>query len=140
MSQFTGTESGTFDAKKSRLSVPASFRTLLAELGANAIMLRKSEHKPCIEVWPAPVFEAMVNKRIEELDPFSEDFDEQAARLVEQTWRATPDPEGRLVVPRELQALHPLEGELKFRGRIRFFTIWNKADYEADMAAVKAAA
>jgi MraZ protein len=142
MAQFTDTIQGTFDAKKSRLSVPALFRQLLARMGAESVVLRKSSHSKCIEVWPQPDFEREVNRRIGELDPFSPDFQRQSSKLVGRAVTIVLDGDGRMVLPARLIEAAQLESEIAFAGRAKFFEIWNARlleEHEAELEAEEAA-
>ena len=102
MAQFTGTFEGTFDANKSRLSVPATFRATLSAFGTNVMVLRPSSHSPCLDCWPEPQFAAEVERRTDELDPFSADYDTRVAELVGDAITITLDTDGRVVLPRQL--------------------------------------
>ena len=71
-----------FDARKTRLSVPSAFRAVLARTGSGEpdVVLRPSNHSPCIDVWPKAAFEAEVERRLEGLDPFSEEYEDHHRR------------------------------------------------------------
>ena len=59
--QFLGTHQNRLDAK-GRVSVPAAFRAALKagnEANGTHLVLRPSHQHPCIEAWPAAVFEAL---------------------------------------------------------------------------------
>lgn len=120
-----GTEKGTFDAKKARLSVPVAFRTILTEQSAHEIILRPSNHSPCIDVWARPAFEADVLLRIGAEDRFRRRFDEITDDLTIDVHKLRPDAEGRIIVPQDLLDQVPLEADLRFLGRERFFQIWS---------------
>ena len=142
MAQFTDTIVGSFDARKARLSVPAAFRQLLARMGAENLVLRRSSHSPCIEAWPEPDFEREVNRRIGDLDPFSPDFQKKSRQLVGRASTLALDGDGRLVLPKPLVEAAHLDGEVAFAGRAKFFEIWNArllAEHEAALDAEDAA-
>jgi MraZ protein len=107
--------------------VPAPFRAVLARLNAEEVVLRKSSHSPCIEVWPKPVFDAEVDRRIADLDPFDPSYEKLSRKLVARIHVLRPDAEGRMVLPKELIEKAELDGEIAYSGRIRFFQIWNAA-------------
>lgn len=130
MALFTDTLAGTFDGKKGRLSVPAAFRGLLSRMGAEAVVLRRSDHSPCIEVWPQPVFEQMVERLIADLDPFSPDFARRSRKLVGRASTLSLDAEGRLVVPKPLADAAGLKDAVAFAGRARFFEIWDAPTHD----------
>jgi MraZ protein len=138
MLHFTSTLDGTFDAKKARLSVPAPFRTILSRLGAEAIVLRPSDHAPCIEVWPESVFRAEVQRVLGKLSPFSPKYHKFSRQLVGQAHTVTYDNEGRFGLPPALIAHARLEGPVKFAGSAEIFQIWAAPLLEANDAALAA--
>jgi MraZ protein len=113
-----------FDAKKTRLSVPSSFRSVLAQTGDPDVVLRPSSHSPCIDVWPKATFQAEVERRTKDLDPFSQEFDEVTDELTVQAFDVRLDGDGRIVVPRALLAGVPLDAHAVIVGRRSFFQIW----------------
>lgn len=124
---FSGTLDGTFDARKGRLSVPSPLRAVLAAKGSMEIVGRRSEHGPCIEMWPRPVFDEMVERRVGSLDPFSAEYNDIADRLVSEAHALSIDGEGRVVLPRDLVDHAGLNGEIAYTGRVSFFQIWDRA-------------
>lgn len=139
MAQFTDTIAGTFDAKKMRLSVPAPFRAVLNAAGTQTVVLRRSSHAACIDCWPEPDFAREIQRRTDELDPFSEDYDERMAELVGRATTLTMDGDGRLVLPRALVEHAGLAGEISFAGRSKFFQIWSTPALDAHEAKRRAA-
>ncbi len=113
-----------FDAKKTRLSVPSTFRAVLAQSGDQDLVLRPSNHSPCIDVWPKETFQAEVERRTKDLDPFSEEFDEVTDGLTVRAFDARVDVDGRVVLPRALLADVPLDANAVIVGRRSFFQIW----------------
>jgi transcriptional regulator MraZ len=114
-----------FDAKKTRLSVPSSFRAVLAKNGdPDDVVLRPSSHSPCIDVWPKATFQAEVERRTKDLDPFSQEFDEVTDELTVRAHDVRLDGDGRIVVPRPLLADVPLDAHAVIVGRRSFFQIW----------------
>jgi transcriptional regulator MraZ len=113
-----------FDAKKMRLSVPSAFRAVLAKFGEQDVVLRPSNHSPCIDVWPKDAFQAEVDRRTRDLDPFSEDFDTITDGLTVKAYDTRVDADGRVVLPRTLLADVPLDANAVIVGRRSFFQIW----------------
>ncbi len=138
LSIFVGTVPGTFDAKKARISVPANFRALLSRFDSNELIGRKSDHSPCLEIWPRATFDEEVQRRIADLDPFARDYEKRVRRLVARVHPLQPDTEGRTVLPRELSEKAGLEGEIVFSGRMKYFQVWNKARWDEVEAADEA--
>jgi len=107
--------------------VPALFRGPLSRFESNELIGRKSDHAPCLDIWPKQVFDEEVQRRIGNLDPFSRDYQKRARRLVAHVYPLQPDTESRLVLPRELIEQAGLDGEIVFTGQVKFFQIWNAA-------------
>ena len=60
--------------KKGRVSVPASFRSNLSNLGYNGVICYPSFNNQCIEAWPQDRIEKISNA-IDSLNPFEEKKD-----------------------------------------------------------------
>lgn len=129
-----------FDAKKTRLSVPSTFRAVLAQTGDPDVVLRPSSHSPCIDVWPKATFQAEVERRTKDLDPFSQEFDEVTDNLTVQAFDVRVDADGRIVVPRALLADLPMDANAVIVGRRSFFQIWPAPTWAERQFAAKAGA
>jgi MraZ protein len=132
MSQFLGTHQNRLDAK-GRVSVPAPFRALLKGEG---LVLRPSHKHPCIEAWPVSVFETLA-KPMENLDLFSEAYDDMAAALYADAYPMVVDKEGRVMLPEALVAHAALTAQVEFLGFGRIFHIWEPAAGTAFRAAAR---
>jgi MraZ protein len=128
MSQFLGTHQNRLDAK-SRVSIPAPFRSVLRTLPASAapdtasLVLRPSHTHDCIEVWPATVFHALETS-LERYDPLSESYDDFALALYGDAYPVDADKEGRIVLSDDLKAHAHLTDSVSFIGLGRTFQIW----------------
>lgn len=138
MSGFAGTVPGTFDAKKGRISVPASFRAVLNRSEAEEIILTLSRHAPCIDVWPEPAYMAQVKRRVDGLSELSAEYHTVMRKLVSRIHVLRPDAEGRIVMPKELAEKAGLDGEIQFVGLGAYFQIWSAARLAAEMARLDA--
>jgi len=127
-----------FDAKKTRLSVPSAFRAVLAQTGDHQdVVLRPSNHSPCIDVWPKATFQAEVERRTKDLDPFSEEFDAITDGLTVRAYDTRVDADGRVVLPKTLLAEVPLDANVMIIGRRSFFQIWSAPVWAERQAAAK---
>ena len=125
MTHFLGTHQNKLDAK-GRVSVPAPFRTALKsqdETNGTHLVLRPSHQHPCIEAWPAPVFEALAEP-LNRLDLFSSEHDDMAATLYADAYPVEADKEGRIVLPDDLVEYAGLTDAVVFMGLGRIFQIW----------------
>jgi len=138
MSGFSGTISGTFDAKKGRISVPAPIRAILARMDAEEIVLRPSRHADCIELWPAPSYDAVVEQRVAGISQLSAEYHAIMRKLRGRIHTLRPDAEGRLVMPKELSEKAGLDGEIQFAGLGAYVQIWSAAALAADEARLAA--
>jgi len=111
---------------KGRISVPASFRDALrTDTGECApIILRPSHSHPCIEAWPAAIFEQMVAARLAAVTPFSEEYDDLSVALHANADRVVPDKDGRIILSDRLIAHAGLGEQAEFNGAGNTFQIW----------------
>lgn len=134
MTQFRGKFVNKLDAK-ARVSVPASFRALV---GGNALVLRRSTKHPCIEAWPPAAFADAVPATGPLAETTDEDDDIAYAMLADVT-DVSFDPEGRMVLPRELMEHANLSAAVTFLGTRDHFQLWEPEAAEARIAASRAA-
>lgn len=132
MTQFRGKFTNKLDAK-ARVSVPAPFR---ARLAGEGLVLRRSTRHPCIEAWPASHFDAAA-RAISPLDEPTEEDDAIAYALLADVLDISPDPEGRMVLPRDLLDHASLSAAVTFMGRGEYFELWEPDAAEAQIAAAR---
>lgn len=127
MTQFRGKFINGLD-KKGRCSVPATFR---ARLAGDALVLRRSVSPDYnyIEAWPVAQFDA-TNRDTNPLSPLSADSDAEDYALIVDVAEVTPDPEGRIILPRELIEYAGLTDGVAFLGRLNRFELWEPAAAE----------
>jgi len=97
-------------------------------------VLRRGGHADCLDIWPKPLFDAEVAKRIDALDPFDADYERLTRRLVAGVEVLRPDAEGRMVLPKAMAEAAGLSGEIVFSGRVKFFQVWDAARHAAAAA------
>jgi MraZ protein len=127
MTQFRGKFTNGLD-KKGRCSVPAPFR---ARLAGDALVLRRSvspDHS-YIEAWPAAQFDA-ASRDTNPLNPLSAEQDAEDYAYVVDVAEVTPDPDGRIILPRDLILYAGLSEEVSFLGRLNWFELWEPAAAE----------
>lgn len=133
MSPFLGQHQNRLDAK-GRVSVPASFRSLLKEMtGSSEMILRPSTSYACIEAWPVPRFNELESS-LEALDVLSEEYEDRATALYADAYPVEADRDGRILLPEKLAAHANLTDAVVFMGRGKIFTIW-----EPEAAGVRSA-
>ncbi len=110
--------------KKGRVSVPPTFRAVLAAQNFNGMIAYASFTNRCIEACGMQRIEAL-NARIEALDPFSEERDAFATAILAGSTQLAFDSEGRVVIPEALLKKANITGVGIFVGKGATFEIWS---------------
>lgn len=114
--------------KKGRVSVPPSFRAVLAAQNFNGMIAYSSFVHPCIEACGMERIEKLY-ARIESLDPFSQEHDAFATAILGGSVQLAFDGEGRVVLPEGLLKKAGIDGTGIFVGKGATFEIWSPAAY-----------
>tara|TARA_B100000674_G_scaffold439759_1_gene402249 strand:+ start:127 stop:588 length:462 start_codon:yes stop_codon:yes gene_type:complete len=109
--------------KKGRVSLPSSFRNVLPKSNKNEIILYKSIKTKSIEGCGVQRLNEIA-KRINNLDFFSEDYDDFTTSIFSEVVTANIDKEGRFLIPEELKIYSEIKTEVAFYGQGHFFQIW----------------
>ena len=115
--------------KKGRVSVPSSFRTVLAVEPFNGIVVYPSFINPCLEACGMNRIEKM-SERIETLDPFSEEHDAFTSTIFGGLVQLGFDGEGRVMLPENLLKPASIKEDVIFVGKGHTFEIWEPAAFE----------
>ena len=87
--------------KKGRVSVPASYRSYLSNIGYNGVICYPSFNNQCIEAWPQDRIEKISNA-IDSLNPFEEKKDYFATSILSESINLQFDSEGRVQITTKL--------------------------------------
>ena len=87
--------------KKGRVSVPASFRAYISNLGYNSVICFPSFNNQSIEAWPQDRIEKISNS-IDNLNPFDEKRDYFATSVLAESINLQFDSEGRISLTEKL--------------------------------------
>ena len=109
--------------KKGRISLPSSFRNVLPKANRNEIILYKSIKSPSIEGCGVGRLKEIA-KRINNLDFFSEDYDDFSSSIFSEIITTNIDKEGRFLIPEDLKTYANIKKEAAFFGQGHFFQIW----------------
>ena len=109
--------------KKGRVSLPSTFRNVLPKSSKNEIILYKSIKSNSIEGCGAERLNEIA-KRINNLDFFSEDYDDFSTSVFAEIIPTNIDKEGRFLIPEQLKKYAKIENEVLFFGQGFFFQIW----------------
>ena len=115
--------------KIGRVSVPASFRSHLSNLGYNGVICYPSFNINCIEAWPQDRIEKISNA-IDSLNPFEEKKDYFATSILSESVNLQFDTEGRISIPSKLLKHAKIKSNILFVGQGKTFQIWEPASYE----------
>ncbi len=110
--------------KKGRVSLPSSFRNVLPKSNRNEIILYKSIKTKSIEGCGVGRLNEIA-ERINNLDFFSEDYDDFSSSIFSEIVTSNVDKEGRFLIPEDLKKYANLNNEAAFFGQGYFFQIWN---------------
>ena len=115
--------------KKGRVSVPASFRSHLSNLGYNGVVCYPSFNNPCVEAWPQDRIEKISNA-IDALNPFEEKKDFFATSILSESTNLQFDGEGRISIPEKLLKHAKIKNSILFVGQGKTFQIWEPINFE----------
>ena len=122
--------------KKGRVSVPPTFRAVLAAESFNGMIAYPSFVLPCIEACGMQRLEK-INERIEALDPFSEERDAFATAILGAAMQLAFDSEGRVVIPESLLTKANITSTGIFVGKGATFELWAPAAFAKHEAATR---
>ncbi|HCX14161.1 MAG TPA: division/cell wall cluster transcriptional repressor MraZ [Rhodospirillaceae bacterium] len=121
MKAFFGTFTNKIDSK-GRVSVPASFRGVIAGRGLTSVALHPALFESCLEGAGFDRFENLLSGFT---DSFVHPVRDEAAELIMEELRELPlDGDGRIVLPDEFIAKARLKNQATFVGRGWKFQLW----------------
>ena len=115
--------------KKGRVSVPASFRAYISNLGYNSIVCFPSFSNQSIEAWPQDRIEKISNT-IDNLNPFDEKRDYFATSVLAESINLQFDSEGRISLTEKLLKHAKIKKSMMFVGQGKTFQIWEPTTFE----------
>lgn len=115
--------------KKGRVSVPASFRSVLGE-GAPGIVVFRSLQVDALDACSVAHLE-LLSESLEKLDLAPDMFELIETTIFGGSVQVPFDSEGRIVLPASLAGAVGIAEEVAFVGRRRTFQLWNPAKLAA---------
>ena len=115
--------------KKGRVSVPASYRSYLSNLGYNGVICYPSFNHQSIEAWPQDRIEKISNT-IDSLNPFEEKRDYFATSILSESINLQFDSEGRISLTTKLLKHAKIKNSMLFVGQGKTFQIWEPIAFE----------
>ena len=115
--------------KKGRVSVPASYRSYLSNIGYNGVICYPSFNNQCIEAWPQDRVEK-ISTAIDSLNPFEEKKDYFATSILSESINLQFDSEGRISLTPKLLKHAKIKNNMLFVGQGKTFQIWEPTIFE----------
>ena len=115
--------------KKGRVSVPASYRSYLSNLGYNGIICFPSFNNQCIEAWSQDRVEKISNA-IDSMNPFEEKRDYFSTSILSESTNLQFDSEGRILLTKKLLKHAKVKSSMLFVGQGKTFQIWEPTTFE----------
>ena len=115
--------------KKGRVSVPASYRSYLSNLGYHGVICYPSFNNQSIEAWPQDRIEKISNS-IDSLNPFEEKRDLFATSILSESTNLQFDSEGRISLTSKLLKHAKIKNSMVFVGQGKTFQIWEPTIFE----------
>ena len=115
--------------KKGRVSVPASFRSHLSNLGYNGVICYPSFNNSSIEACSQDRIEK-ISSAIDSLNPFEEKRDYFATSILAESINLQFDSEGRVIFPEKLLQHAKIKNNFLFVGLGKTFQIWEPGNFD----------
>jgi len=115
--------------KKGRVSVPASFRSYLSNLGYNGVICFPSFNNQSVEAWSQDRIEK-ISSSIDSLNPFEEKRDFFATSILSESVNVQFDGEGRISLSPKLLKHAKIKNSMLFVGQGKTFQIWEPSIFE----------
>jgi MraZ protein len=109
---------------KGRVSIPASYRSVLAHENSGGVIVYPSFKNPCIEACSFATLEKIV-QIIQNLDPYSPERDAFEAVILGEATQLPLDNEGRVILPGTLLEQVGITQQACFIGKGDVFEIWD---------------
>ncbi len=110
--------------KKGRISIPPSFRSVLAHKGLQSVVLFQSIHINAIEGMGMDRMEK-ISQSIDQLDLFSQAHNDWTSSVFANAHVLSFDSEGRITLPSDLCQAIGIDKEAAFVGQGPTFQIWS---------------
>lgn len=129
MDQFVSTFTNKIDAK-GRVSVPSSFRTVLAKDGFEGLYVYPSLDDDALDAGGQKLVKK-IQSLLEDLAPYSDERDQLAMALFGASEILSIDQDGRIVLPERLRTAAGITDQVAFVGLGDKFQLWAPTQFEA---------
>ena len=132
MDQFVSTFTNKIDTK-GRVSIPASFRSVLAKDGLDGIYCYPSLDAPALDAGGQRLVDK-INALVEDLAPYSDEKDQLATALFGTSEILTIDQDGRTILSERLREHAGITSHITFVGLGEKFQMWEPGRFEAHLS------
>jgi MraZ protein len=132
MNRFVSTFTMRLDAK-GRISIPASFRAVLARDGYEGLYCHPALDRPALDAGGNALL-SEIETLIERYPPYSEQREQFAAALYGRSETLKPDSEGRIILSEGLKTHAEIADTASFVGLGHKFQIWEPERLKAHLA------
>jgi MraZ protein len=132
MDRFVSNTTLRLDAK-GRVSIPASFRSVLARDGFAGLYCYPALDQPAIDAGGTALL-AAIEALVDRFPAYSAEREELLVALYGRSETATIDTEGRVVLPEELKSHAGITDAVAFVGLGHKFQIWEPQRFRAHLA------
>lgn len=115
--------------KKGRVSVPATFRSHLSNLGYNSVVCYPSFTNLSIEFCPQDRLEKII-ETIDNLNPFEENRDIFSTSILGNSFQLNFDTEGRVTLADKLLVHSGIKDKVLFVGQGKTFQMWEPTAFK----------
>ena len=123
---------GTYECKadiKGRLMLPVALKKQLAGSMGNGFVLKRAVFQPCIELYSAQEWQALMQK-VNKLNRFKKKNNDFIRRFTAGVKVVDLDASGRLLIPKDLIGFAKIEKEIVVSSAVSIVEIWDKTLYE----------
>ncbi len=135
MDRFVSHFTSRLDAK-GRISIPASFRTVLSRDGFEGLYVHPSLHEQAVDCGGNALLQD-IDGLLAKLSPYSEEQDLFATALLGTSEILKLDSEGRVVLTETVKSFAGITSEVTFVGQGRKFQIWEPQRFQIHLEAAK---
>ncbi len=128
MDEFVSSFTNKIDAK-GRVSVPASFRAVLAKEQSDEIFCHPALDSAALDAG-GPRLVKHIRGLLEDLAPYSDEKDQLATALFGESEYLKIDSDGRIVLPQRLRDVAGFDGQVTFVGLGDKFQMWEPTQFE----------
>jgi MraZ protein len=114
--------------KKSRVSIPASFRAELANQSRQNIVIYKAINENFLFAWSYDDFLEFAQK-IKKLPAMSKQRQRLSRTILAAAKPVQIDADGRIILPENFAQSLKLDSKVMFAGQGEYFTIWNPEEF-----------